>query len=56
MAFAPLLEHVNVQVDSLVHLASHVRLVSLDRSARPVRQGVLHVMMESQERGVAWCQ
>ncbi|KAG2352324.1 hypothetical protein BDR07DRAFT_1438126 [Suillus spraguei] len=56
MAFAPLMGRVNVQADSPVHLARRARLVSSDRSVRPVRQGVLHAMMESRARDVAWCQ
>ncbi|KAG2351580.1 hypothetical protein BDR07DRAFT_1434475 [Suillus spraguei] len=56
MAFAPLLGRVNVQADSPVHLVRRAHLVSSDRSVRPVRQGVLHVMMESWAWDVAWCQ
>jgi hypothetical protein len=56
MAFALLLGHVNVQADSLVHPVRRARLVSSDQHARHVRQGVLHVMMESRVQDVAWCQ
>lgn len=54
MAFARLLGRVSVLADSLVHLASRARLVSLDRRARHVLQGVPLVMTDYRARDVAW--